>query len=108
MTQRLKNGLENGLKNPLKDLIRRSPVQDDGLLFGAPVGDVHVGDAEAVGGGAVVVQEDVHLEGRPRLHVQIIVDEAAVLLDCDAQHRLHRPSFHYRYVVLPVTNHPLY
>ena len=72
------------------------PVEDDGLFFGPAIGDVHVGDSQAVGGRAVVVEEDVHLEQGPRSHVQVVADDLSVLPHGDAQHRLRCTSYHDR------------
>ena len=87
--------------------VHRTAVQNDGLLFGTAVGDVHVGHPQPVGRRAVGVQEDVHLQGSARLDVEIVTDDPSVLQHCNAQHRLHRSALYNCYVIFPKKIHSI-
>ena len=51
------------------------PVEDEDLLLLPGVGDLHVGDHDAVDGGRGPVEVDAHLQGSSRPHSEVVVDQ---------------------------------
>ena len=68
------------------------PVEDDGLLLCAQIGDLHVRDEEAVDGRAGLVEAQLHLQGGAGVDVELVGDHAPRLQHRHAQHRLRRQA----------------
>jgi hypothetical protein len=55
--------------------VHHVPVEDENLLLIPGVRDLHVGDHDAVDVGRATVETNVHLQRRPGLHGQVVVDQ---------------------------------
>lgn len=88
--------INSSFSNPPLQFISHSPIENDSLLLGLGIGDLHICDAQAIDRSRFLIQEDLHGKWRSWTHIQLSTHDLVALAYCNTQDGLRGLLNHHR------------